>query len=749
MKRYLTILIFSLLVAAPGYQARAQSSTCACDCLKPLFDYLIASNRLFTKESDHILLSTLIADANAAGYSVSGSGCSILTANVNRYFYALTTATTGTQYKAQLGDCSVVLKSASGNVTFSSLASRDCDNSGVVSYSNGRPVTKKYMVTRSVNVNSIVAASNIFPSVTTYTTTQVDSTAAYMRTAYASNSSQYKIATTFAIDSAVNIPASAIVLSANLYFYAYPAGFNAPTYTNAHSLYTVGNPQPIATVYRRSAAWSYQTSASSLLTGSVTDTSSIVAETAMQDFQIDIKKWFSSSRRSLDYGITLVNTKTVPTTFPTDTTTLYATFCSEKYTADLNKRPYLDITWTFATDTGVVATLYIDSCLTCNYVPSGTCYSAITDTSVNPYLYGVAGNWRPYRTLSFYNPRTEATTSNITNTRTDGTLSNFLAFWQLVGNKWQPQDTAVSRWVWSAQTTLINQKGGEIETIDPLGNYISGVFGFQDALATAVAQNARYREVAFDGFEDYNYVGGECYNVCPVARSFDFSTYQTYFDTAVQHTGNYSLRLDNVKMASVTSDVTADDPAFNIAINAAANNCGGTDSILKSIRLGKDALLPTFSPLPGKKVIVGAWVKESGQCNGIAYTGSQIQVDLLNNGNVEKTITGSPSGNIIEGWQRIEMIVEIPATTTQFMISLKNTGSNTVYFDDLRVHPYNANMKSYVYDEASLRLMAELDENNYATFYEYDDEGDLIRLKKETERGIMTIKESRSAMTSK
>jgi hypothetical protein len=42
--------------------------------------------------------------------------------------------------------------------------------------------------------------------------------------------------------------------------------------------------------------------------------------------------------------------------------------------------------------------------------------------------------------------------------------------------------------------------------------------------------------------------------------------------------------------------------------------------------------------------------------------------------------------------------------------------------------------------------MAELDENNYATMYEYDDDGTLIRLKKETERGIKTITETRSAL---
>ncbi len=54
-------------------------------------------------------------------------------------------------------------------------------------------------------------------------------------------------------------------------------------------------------------------------------------------------------------------------------------------------------------------------------------------------------------------------------------------------------------------------------------------------------------------------------------------------------------------------------------------------------------------------------------------------------------------------------------------------------------------MKSYVYDPVTLRLAAELDDNNYATFYQYDEEGKLIRIKKETERGVETIQESREA----
>jgi YD repeat-containing protein len=55
-------------------------------------------------------------------------------------------------------------------------------------------------------------------------------------------------------------------------------------------------------------------------------------------------------------------------------------------------------------------------------------------------------------------------------------------------------------------------------------------------------------------------------------------------------------------------------------------------------------------------------------------------------------------------------------------------------------------MKSFIYDPITLRFTAELDENNFATFYDYDEQGQLIRIRKETDRGIMTIKESRTSL---
>lgn len=151
-----------------------------------------------------------------------------------------------------------------------------------------------------------------------------------------------------------------------------------------------------------------------------------------------------------------------------------------------------------------------------------------------------------------------------------------------------------------------------------------------------------------------------------------------------------------------------------------------------------------FSPLKSSKVVVSAWVKQDAPCINGSYDNSQLEL-AFDDGS-SGSFPFKPAGNIIEGWQRIEGIVTVPATASRVTLKMRALSSTAVYFDDVRFHPFNGNMKSFVYNPVNLRLMAELDENNYATFYEYDDEGTLIRLKKETEQGIKTIKETRSAL---
>jgi len=139
--------------------------------------------------------------------------------------------------------------------------------------------------------------------------------------------------------------------------------------------------------------------------------------------------------------------------------------------------------------------------------------------------------------------------------------------------------------------------------------------------------------------------------------------------------------------------------------------------------------------------VVSAWVKEAATCGVTGYTTDKIKISF--NGS-SLTYSFIPSGPVIEGWQRFMSNFTVPTNATAIFVKL-HAGTNTAYFDDVRIQPFQAEMKTYVYDPSNLRLAATLDENNYATIYEYNDEGILMRVKKETERGIMTIKETRSS----
>lgn len=142
----------------------------------------------------------------------------------------------------------------------------------------------------------------------------------------------------------------------------------------------------------------------------------------------------------------------------------------------------------------------------------------------------------------------------------------------------------------------------------------------------------------------------------------------------------------------------------------------------------------------GERYWLSAWVKEDHATQVLDYA-SYVELNFTG---VNSSVSFTPTGEIIDGWQRIVGDFIVPMGTTNLQIDLVNASGVDAYFDDIRVHPWNAGMKSYVYDPETFWLVAELDDNNYATFYEYDKEGGLVRIKKETSRGVMTIQETRS-----
>jgi hypothetical protein len=600
-----------------------------------------------------------------------------------------------------------------------------------------------------------------------------------------------------------------------------------------------------------------------------------------------------------------------------------------------------------------------------NTVIATYCKSTFSRKAMNPYVEGVLGNWRVDSVYAYYGERKESDLSvPQIDTRTAGTIKNYKTFWSFASTPANPatpiyltrNQNALDVWVWNSTITQYNRKGYEIENTDPLGRYNSGLYGYNQQLPTAIANNARVREILFDGFEDYDYeTASNCIN-CKPRRAFNYTTPITsQIDATQKHTGRYSLRVNagqsTIIKAPVTTVGEANKPYglkiqnsttnytnqglgtsgtngtglkaswFNYAVSnpsshpnfdylepASAttypqaaliyseqntypsigrnttyqspkagispeyfsvkwegklqapatglykfrtngdngfririagqqlsnnrywtvprsghvdgggleqnsntialivgqvydievsyyNQWGayeldfqwaykqnGTNVFtsyrpipikhlyaptatafqqvittqqtcyrLDSSQVTGNALTDTFSLIQSRKMLVSGWVKVgiANCCYPATYDNGSNSIAIgWDNSGWESNVF-KPTGAIIEGWQRYEGVFDVQSNVPIVQIKLNNTGSVPVYFDDIRIQPYNANMKSYVYHSSNLRLMAELDENNYSSLYEYDDDGTLTRVKKETQLGIKTITETRSATQKK
>ena len=373
-----------------------------------------------------------------------------------------------------------------------------------------------------------------------------------------------------------------------------------------------------------------------------------------------------------------------------------------------------------------------------------------SEKSYNPYLYNILGEWRADESYAFLTGRYSGDTVN-DNPRSTGFFETFSAFYKPDSSGNWSIDT--NQWTSASQVTQYSPYGAELENKDALNRYSSAQYGYDYKFPEAVAANSEYREMGFDSFEnsyDTRYClveqvpGDDNFVNADITTHFSFRIGEYGNDqisNTEAHTGNRSLKLYSLDESE----------------GELSNNAG----LLKIVNMPLKCT--SFSPIKGRKYFFSVWVKVDTAQQGTtpeAVLASQpltyenvkakIQFYTLNNGAyLSSPIELLPKGDIIEGWQRISGDFTIPNPASidiaSIKIELENTNqSYDAYFDDARMHPYNSSMKSFVYDSENYRLLSELDENNYATFYEYDNEGGLVRVKKETERGIMTIQETRS-----
>jgi hypothetical protein len=365
---------------------------------------------------------------------------------------------------------------------------------------------------------------------------------------------------------------------------------------------------------------------------------------------------------------------------------------------------------------------------------------------INPYFYGIKGIWKPLQNYVYQVNRTNSVPavstagSNISNTGYYNEFSSFISFSQS-GVVSLPGLTA-SRWVWSQKSKYYTVKGEEIESEDALNRFTAALYGYNQTLPVAIGKNTRYLEMNYDGFEDYYPGTVNCQSgPCPLFAENCFYLKNNYpypsgacnnsfsLDDEVSHTGRYSLKVTTSQPLTLQTNTNSDNYVSldNAAITTRNSN--------KEYILNNNYLAKGFTPKRNKDYILSFWVKDPPSTSPPVF---EPGVTLKING--VSQLLNTQKWPYVEGWKRVEVRFNTGSSAT---LVIEITPTATVNIDDLRVYPADAQIKTFAYDALTQRLQAELDENNFATFYEYDDEGTLIRVKKETERGIMTLKESR------
>jgi len=374
----------------------------------------------------------------------------------------------------------------------------------------------------------------------------------------------------------------------------------------------------------------------------------------------------------------------------------------------------------------------------------------------NPFPLGIMKELYPERR---YTPQVERRSSEVQGIRFNGTLvdnlpdadaDNFVLFYEYnaTSQRWHPLTESghphyasgnLYKWNPGGESITFDEYGNALDAKDPISVYVAVQYGYSrlHKLATvAQATNAKQQEIGFDSFEDYRYnMNGIGLDVD--MGHFDFAE-EVRTDLGVhvnpttteRHSGFYSLGITAGEMAVMTRPVSPADacaipntPPAGSTYSASACNC-----------------IKPFSPTVGATYIISLWGKGATLSSGAVYSDLKAVISFTGSGT---TYTALPSGQIIDGWQRMEREFTVPSGATEIIITLTNgNGTSQVYYDDIRVHPFLSEMITTVYDPETMLPLATHDGYNFTSFYNYDENLMPVKARVETINGIQTISES-------
>lgn len=339
---------------------------------------------------------------------------------------------------------------------------------------------------------------------------------------------------------------------------------------------------------------------------------------------------------------------------------------------------------------------------------------------INPFVTGRRGNYRVEAEYLPHNNRTYSSGQDIQSDAQRGAyaLTSFWSFPTGLNSEFFNRmglSPFSGNWKEKTRVTAYSPWGGDLEVTDATGVSYSNLFGYNHRIPVAVVKNGQWNESVSENFEDYGYLFNLSGGLSATYLTFHQNVVRKYIADQI----NASLSGTGARLITTSSHTGRYALEFLSAANISLPAGSGTvHSVLKPFFLRS-----------GQKYVVSLWRKVTTDA---PPTNAGMSVNF---------VQLQPKTPVINGWALYEATVSVPTASSLNMIVPAGA-----IIDDLRILPASGNMKAYVYDPVNLRLSAILDETHMATFLEYNGEGKLVRVKKETERGVLTLKESRESL---
>ncbi|MXV17715.1 hypothetical protein [Hufsiella ginkgonis] len=140
----------------------------------------------------------------------------------------------------------------------------------------------------------------------------------------------------------------------------------------------------------------------------------------------------------------------------------------------------------------------------------------------------------------------------------------------------------------------------------------------------------------------------------------------------------------------------------------------------------------TFTAGSIKKMRYSVWVYSTGPS-------SEIFLMMKRAGELGYPPYFHNTGSMVTGrWVLLEGVADVPSDAAEFNLRVDNNSAGTVWYDDLRMCPADAEMTTYTY-EPLVGMTSQSDGRNKATYYDYDSFQRLIAIKDQDGNPVKTF----------